>query len=94
MNESDFGFAIKALKAGQKVARRGWNGKGMFLALMPGFFIAPELVNERTRKFVTDPTQGLDCGAYIVMWTAQKVWQPGWLASQADMLSDDWEVVG
>ena len=39
------------------------------------------------------PTGDLRVGAYIVMWTAQGVWQPGWLASQADMLADDWVVV-
>ena len=32
----DFGKAIEALKAGKKVAREGWNGKGMFLFLVPG----------------------------------------------------------
>ena len=88
----NFGDAIKALKDGHKVARAGWNGKGMWLALMPGFTIPKGMVNERTRKFVP-PDQDIECGAYIVMWTAQGTWQPGWLASQADMLSEDWAVV-
>lgn len=87
----DFGEAIKALKNGERVARRGWNGKGMWLALMPAFVVPETMVNMRTKKFV--PTGDLNCGAYIVMWTAQGVWQPGWLASQADMLAEDWEVV-
>lgn len=88
----DFGLAIVALKEGKRVARAGWNGKGMWLALMPGFVIKKEMINERTRKFVSGE-QDLDCGAYIVMWTAQGVWQPGWLASQADILAEDWELV-
>jgi hypothetical protein len=88
-----FGDALQALKDGQKVARAGWNGKGAFIALMPGFVIPAAMINERTRKFVERPDQDLPCGGYIVMWTAQKVWQPGWLPSQADLLSEDWSVV-
>ena len=88
----DFGFALRMLKEGKRVARDGWNGKGMWLALMPGFVIPAGMVNERTRKFVP-PDVDLNCGGYIVMWTAQQVWQPGWLASQADMLAEDWVVV-
>ena len=72
-----FGQAIEALKAGKRVSRAGWNGKGMWLAL--------------TKKFV--PTGDLPCQPYIVMWTAAAQWQPGWLASQADMLAEDWQVV-
>lgn len=89
----NFGQALEALKAGNKVQREGWNGKGMFLALMPGFVIPAAMINERTRKFVQAPDQDLNCGGYIVMWTAQQVWQPGWLASQADMLAEDWSVM-
>jgi len=35
----------------------------------------------------------LDSQPYIAMWTANGQWQPGWLASQADLLADDWIVV-
>lgn len=88
----DFGEAIRNLKAGKRVARAGWNGKGMWLALMPGFVIPEAMVNARTRPHVP-PGQDIQCGGYIVMWTAQGVWQPGWLASQADMLAEDWELI-
>ncbi len=87
----NFGEAILALKAGQRVARSGWNGKSMWLAYMPDVVIPEGMVNGRTKKFV--PTGDLRVGGYVVMWTAAGVWQPGWLASQADMLSDDWEVL-
>lgn len=86
----NFGEALERLKAGEKVCRAGWNGKGMWLCYMPPVVIAEGIVNGRTKKFV--PTGDLNVGGYIVMWTAQGVWQPGWLASQADMLSEDWEV--
>lgn len=92
VHDTDFGWAIKQLKAGHKVARAGWNGKGMYLAFMPGFTIPAGMVNGRTAKYVP-PNQDVQCGGYIAMWTAQGVWQPGWLASQADMLAEDWTVV-
>jgi len=66
-----FGVALERLKLGRKIARSGWNGKGMHLYL--------------TRFEGFEPC--------IVMHTAQSLEQPGWLASQADMLSDDWECV-
>lgn len=72
-----FGEAVEILKAGGKVARSGWNGKGMHLYL------------ERPREIA-------GCVIYepcIVMYTAQGRHQPGWLASQSDILADDWSVV-
>lgn len=95
----NFGQAIEALKEGKKVLREGWNGKGMFIVLMPALYLPPfntsdtaRKVNDRTAKWIGDDTP-LDCQPYIAMFTAQKKWQPGWLASQADMLSEDWNVI-
>lgn len=87
----DLGEAIRSMKKGLRVRRNGWNGKGMWLCIMPAFVVPADMVNGRTRKFV--PTGDLRCDGYIVMWTAQGTWQPGWTASQADMLAEDWEVV-
>jgi len=86
-----FGQAIKEMKSGNKVAREGWNGKNMWLCYMPPVFIESQLVNGRSKKFLGD--NDLDCQGYIVMYTAQGKWQPGWLASQNDMLSEDWYIV-
>lgn len=88
----NFGQALEELKEGKKVTRKGWNGKDMWLCLMSGVYIKSRTVNSRTRKFLGDGVD-LDCQPYIVMWTAQQKWQPGWLASQADMLAEDWELV-
>ncbi len=95
----NFGDAIQALKGGKKVARVGWNGKGMWLVLMPALYLPPfnsqepgAKVNDRTAKHIGEDTP-LDCQPYIVMWTALQQWQPGWLASQADMLAEDWMIV-
>lgn len=95
---SDFGWALQELKAGQAVRRRGWNGKGMFIVLMPALYLPPystqntdRKVNDRTAKWIGAHVP-LDCQPYIAMYTALKQWQPGWLASQADMLGEDWEL--
>ena len=95
----DFGYAIKALKQGMKVAREGWNGKDMWIVMMPSLSLPPfssqepgAKVNDRTAKHI-GPDTPLDSQPYISMWTAQGKWQPGWLASQADMLAEDWVVV-
>ncbi|WP_338651286.1 DUF2829 domain-containing protein [Lysinibacillus sp. Y5S-8] len=74
----NFGQAIEALKDGKKVARNGWNGKGMWLKLIPS----------GNAMFQGYPMQ--DC---IGMKTANNLMQPGWLASQADVLAEDWEIV-
>lgn len=85
----NFGYAIDALKAGKKVARDGWNGKGMWLILVPGSIV-------ETRDGTPYHKAGLNAAhinAHIDMYTAQKTMQPGWLASQTDMLAEDWEIV-
>ena len=87
----NFGQALEQLKSGHRVSRGGWNGKGMWLAFMPQTTIPEGVVNGRTKKFV--PTGDLKVGGYIVMWTTDGTWQPGWLASQADMLAEDWETL-
>ncbi|WP_336784015.1 DUF2829 domain-containing protein [Paenibacillus illinoisensis] len=88
----DFGKAIEALKAGEKVARQGWNGKGMWIALMPELYLEAGFVNGRTRKHIGEDV-ALDSQPYIAMMTATGKWQPGWVASQADILAEDWEII-
>ena len=78
----NFGKAIEALKEGKKVAREGWNGKGMYLKLIRG---------EQLEKCF-DPDSA-PCVDSICMKTAQDTVVVGWLASQTDMLSEDWVIV-
>jgi hypothetical protein len=85
-NES-FGHAIESLKLGLKVARRGWNGKRMFLYYVPANSYAAQ----------TDVAQKefgpmVAYSAYIAMKTATGEVVP-WLASQTDVLANDWEIV-
>ena len=83
-----FGLAIEAMKKGKKVARRGWNGKGMFLFLGTDI----ELHTEADLSCVSNLEGDLALPS-IVMKTADDHFCVGWLASQTDMLADDWEVV-
>lgn len=95
----DFGWAVAQMKAGNRVSREGWNGKGMWVVLMTGLKLpafntqeSGPKVNDRTAQYIGEDTP-LDSQPYIAMWTAAEQWQPGWLASQADILAEDWGVV-
>ncbi len=80
----NFGQAIEALKQCERVTRKGWNGKGMFLFLATGKEFVSENLGEKLPEIVND---------VICMKTAQNTISVGWLASQADMLAEDWEVI-
>lgn len=83
-----FGDAINFLKAGKKVARKGWNGKDMFLFLATDI----EFHTEADLSCVSDLEGDLTMSA-VVMKTADDRFCVGWLASQTDMLADDWFTV-
>lgn len=85
-----FGHALEALKSGERVARRGWNGKGMFLFLVPGSRFT---VNREPLLSIMGEGAEVDYHAHIDMKTADGQVVP-WLASQTDMLAEDWELVG
>lgn len=86
-----FGEAIEALKKGYKVARAGWNCKNMWLILVPGTkSVRPVAGTPYSRAGITAE---VDIEPHIDMFTAQGNMQPGWLASQTDMLAEDWQVV-
>lgn len=84
----NFGKAIEELKAGKRLTRKGWNGKGMYLFLLTG---------EDIRKAVKDMPENVVTLPSIAMYThdatGRKAILVGWLASQSDMLCDDWEIV-
>ena len=84
----DFGTAITNLKSGLKVARQGWNGKGMWLFLLHGKSISEVIKNNYGNG--VDEHLIVDS---ICMKTAQNTIVVGWLASQTDMLAEDWQVV-
>lgn len=88
----DFGMALVALKRGDAVARKGWNGKGMFLTLQNGSeVVGSNMRNEPARNYYGDSSVKI-C-PHIDMKAADGSYVVGWLASQTDMLAEDWEVV-
>ncbi|CAJ1226632.1 DUF2829 domain-containing protein [Lactiplantibacillus xiangfangensis] len=80
----DFGQALKELKRGKRLARKGWNGKGIFIKMQK-----PDKQSFMTHEYIYIDTTGLNSDNEA----APKDRVP-WLASQTDMLADDWEVVG
>ena len=79
----NFGLAIEAMKKGKRVARKGWNGKGIYLELQ-----VPDKHSKMTLPYIYIATNGLITDNPH----APKGCVP-WLASQTDMLADDWYIV-
>lgn len=91
-----FGLAIEALRIGKRVAREGWNGKGMWLALSckhtrsvpaAGFW------SEHNAKHAEDQGGFAKVLPSITMKVATGEILMGWLASQSDMLASDWQIL-
>jgi len=92
----NFGQALDNLKAGFKVARSGWNGKGMFIYLVKGTTIPFDKLRNEAANHLNEtiiPSSGVKLNSHIDMKAADGTVVVGWLASQTDMLADDWEVV-
>lgn len=83
-----FGLAIEALKKGKRVARAGWNGKGMWLALIDG----DRWGIGGTAPYDVPGGAHITHASFIGMRTADQKFVP-WLASQTDVLAEDWQIV-
>jgi hypothetical protein len=92
MNSNNFGWALENLHLGNKLARVGWNGKDMFVVLQRGY---PDgiPINKNTAE-ATGIAEGTVCRflPYLMMKTADGAFVP-WLASQTDILANDWIMV-
>ncbi|CDX54545.1 conserved hypothetical protein [Mesorhizobium plurifarium] len=105
----NFGQALDALKEGKRVSRSGWNGKGMFIYLQSGSFDHELLgFQPGAKPMVGHPStiDGVSLGLFeagdkgtvtrlpnLNMRSATGATVTGWLASQTDMLAEDWDVV-
>jgi hypothetical protein len=94
----NFGQALEALKQGEKVSRQGWNGKGMFIYLVNGQTINYDgLRNEAAQQLESnkDSNRGkrVKINSHIDMKAADGSIVVGWLASQTDMLAEDWDII-
>lgn len=91
MNITRFGIggAVALLHTGNKVAREGWNGKGMYIVLQKGY---PEgiAINKNTAEAV-GLAEGTICKfrPYVMMKTVDNDFVP-WVCSQSDLLAEDW----
>lgn len=91
----DFGDAIRSLKAGQRVARAGWNGKGMWLSLScdgTREVAAENFWSPHNAEFARQNGGKATVLPSITMKTATGEILMGWLASQTDMLAEDWQI--
>ena len=82
----DFGKAIQLLKEGKRVQRSGWNGKNQYIELATSISYKNangELVNAEHQAI----------GNKAIAFVGTSGVQLGWLASQADMLAEDWKLV-
>ncbi len=111
VENQNFGQAIEALKEGKRVARQGWNGKGMFIFERPADVLTQDFIINKVKSLpqsvkdffqknvdtgVTEETKNyilqgeVKFGAYLCMYAADGSIVNGWLASQTDILSNDW----
>ena len=111
-----FSKALEAIKEGKRVAREGWNGKGMFIFMRPADLLHIEMVVDKIKSLprsvkdfyaqdITDPDgmrvpsemlsehDTVKFTAYLCMKAADGTVVNGWLASQTDMLSEDWVIL-
>ncbi|XRJ96977.1 DUF2829 domain-containing protein [Latilactobacillus sakei] len=83
LNEMNFGQALEQIKSGKTVARKGWNGKGIYIGL-----IKPKDGDAMTHDFIHIDTTGLQTDNPDAPLS-----RVPWLASQTDMLAEDWQVI-
>lgn len=100
-----FGEALEAVKQGKLAARKGWNGKGMFIFMRPADELDPQFIingvkslpqaYKDTLKNVTFAEgEKVKFNAYLCLKAADNSVVNGWQANQLDLLTEDWEVFG
>lgn len=107
----NFGRAIEAAKQGRRIARIGWNGKGMFVFQRPEDELTPAFIVEKVKSlpqsvknfiakkygnethYASGGEITVKFGSYLCMYAADGSIVNGWLASQTDMLAEDWVIL-
>lgn len=82
-----FGEALAEIRNGKKIQRKGWNGKGQYVQLA---YMLACLTEDGTQIYDFEHEE---IGSAFLMFVGTSGYQCGWLASQADMLATDWQVV-
>lgn len=86
-----FGHAIEAAKQGLKITRSGWNGKGMFVVYQKGYPDGIPCNKQTAEAYGIAEGSLVKVRPYLQMYCADGALQM-WLASQSDILADDWKV--
>tara|TARA_R110000868_G_scaffold194416_1_gene439838 strand:- start:418 stop:726 length:309 start_codon:yes stop_codon:yes gene_type:complete len=95
----NFGQAIEAMNNGKMVSRSGWNGKNMFIYKTVGNTVSADFIPkfaslpDSVKEFLEVRKMDVVFLPSITMYTATGEMQPGWLASQSDILAEDWGIV-
>lgn len=84
--EMNFGHAIELLKLGCKMARKGWNGKSQYVELATNISY-----KNANGEIINCEHEAIGNKALAFVGTSGV--QIGWLASQADMIAEDWHIV-
>lgn len=96
MEKLNFGQAIELMKKGHKVAREGWNGKGMWVIYNPGSQGETHAMFEGS-VYEKHGVSSCEILPHFDMYTinahGRRAMLPGWLASQSDMAAEDWVLV-
>lgn len=88
-----FGAALEAAERGERIARKGWNGRGIFVFKVSGGAVTPVTKAPNTPVLSVGPFLAIDTnGLQSDNPDAPRSVVP-WLASQTDMLAQDWTVV-
>ena len=82
----NFGQALEAAKRGQMIAREGWNGKNQYVFLAHATEFETDVFLEEFEDV------SIIIADVLVLRTQNKALQPGWLATQSDMLAEDWYI--
>ena len=100
-----FGQALNSIQRGRLVTRQGWNGKGMFIFQRPEDSLPTNMIvnqvkslPESFKRWVSDnygdsEADKINFTAYLCMKAADGTVVNGWIASQTDMLANDWMIV-
>lgn len=99
MENLNYGQALEAVKQGKRIARKGWDGKGMFVFQRPEDTLPDSVIPnvkslpDNVKTFLAEQMRPIKFLAYLCMWSATGEVVNGWLASQTDMLAEDWEIL-
>lgn len=96
--DSDFSAALKLVKDGYPVCRKGWNGVKMFVFERPADTLHPDVVEKvkslpnYVKLYLAELSKEIPFGRYLCLCTPDRSIANGWIPSQADLFADDWQI--